>query len=415
MQYRVKHKNGSWAWLKTSGVNHLKTPSINALVGNFRNITKRKNNLEELKYQKSLLLAQRELSPEGILVVSPEGKMVSYNKRFVQMWKFSKKLMANGEDQHALIDATKHLVNPEKFIRRVQELYENHQADFEELQFKDGRIFDRYGAPVTGDDGRDYGYVWFFQDVTKRKQLERQKDDFISIASHELKTPVTSIKSYAQLLQIKFKKEGNENAAELLGKMNSQIDKLTNLIGDLLDVTKMTTNKVFFKNSYYMFDELVSELAEEIERTTDKHKIILKVHTQKKVFGDRERIGQVLTNLISNAIKYSPNSNKIIIHSSFKTDMILVCVEDFGVGIPNDELNKVFERFFRISGPGKDTFPGLGLGLYISSEIIKRQGGKIWVESAIGKGSSFYFKLPLIAPEEISIERDFATKNNVIN
>lgn len=319
------------------------------------------------------------------------------------MWKFSKKLMAKGEDQQALIDATKHLVNPERFIQRVKELYKNHQADFEELHFTDGRIFDRYGTPVTGDGGIDYGYVWFFQDVTKRKQLERQKDDFISIASHELKTPVTSIKSYAQVLQVRFKKEGNEKAAKLLGKMDSQLNKLTILIGDLLDVTKMDSNKVSFRNNYFLFDELVSELGEEMQRTTDKHNIILVGKTQKEVFGDKERIGQVITNLVSNAIKYSPDNNKVIVHSSVKNNMIYVCVEDFGVGIPNDELEKVFERFFRISGPGKDTFPGLGLGLYISSEIIKRQGGKIWVESTIGKGSSFYFKIPLIAPMEIHV------------
>ncbi|HUQ85331.1 MAG TPA: PAS domain-containing sensor histidine kinase [Candidatus Limnocylindrales bacterium] len=395
MQYRVKHKDGSWAWLETTGVNHLNTPYINALVGNFRNITDRKKNEEDLRYQKSLLEAQRELSPEGVLVVSPDGKMVSYNKRFVKMWKFSEKLINIGEDQLALEDATKKLIDPEKFIKRVKQLYKEQKADFEELHFKGGRIFDRYGAPVVGEDGTNYGYVWFFQDVTKRKQLERQKDDFISIASHELKTPVTSIKSYAQVLELKFKKEGNEKAAELLSKMDAQVSKLTNLIGDLLDVTKMDTNSIHFNNTQFSFDELVEELVEEMQRTTEKHELILKGKTNKTINGDRDRIGQVLTNLISNAIKYSPHTRKIIIQSSIKKSAIYFSVEDFGVGIPKNEQDKIFERFFRTSGPGKETFPGLGLGLYISREIIKMQGGKLWVESKIGQGSKFCFTLPI--------------------
>ncbi len=395
MQYRVKHKNGTWAWLETTGVNHLTTPNINALVGTFRNITTRKKYEEELRYQKSLLEAQREVSPEGVLVVSPDGKMVSYNKRFVQMWKFSEDLMAKGQDELALQDATQKLIDPKKFIKRVKELYKNHQPSYEELYFKDGSILDRYGSPIVGEDGTDYGYVWFFQDVTQRKLLERQKDDFISIASHELKTPVTSIKSFAQVLQLKFKKEGNSKAVELLGKMDAQVNKLTHLIGDLLDVTKLESGRVQFNENNFSFDDLVFELVEEMQRTTEKHTIILEGKTKKKMYGDKERIGQVLTNLLSNAIKYSPHTDKIMVHSSVDKGIVTVCVQDFGVGIPKEKQNKVFERFFRVSGPGKDTYPGLGLGLYISSEIIKRQGGRIWVESKVGKGSIFCFSLPL--------------------
>lgn len=394
-QYRVKHKDGSWAWLETTGVNHLKTPNINALVGTFRNITKRKEYEEELSYQKSLLEAQREVAPEGVVTVSPEGKMVSYNKRFVQMWKFSKNLMANGQDELALEEATKQLVDPEKFIKRVQKLYKDQKPSFEELHFKDGRIFERYGSPVIGEDGTNYGYVWFFQDVTKRKQLERQKDDFISIASHELKTPVTSIKSFGQVLQLRFRKDGNEQAVELLGKMDSQVNKLTNLIGDLLDVTKIETGRLQFSINTFSFDELAQELVEEMQHTTERHKIILDGKTGKKIYGDRERIGQVLTNLISNAIKYSPHTKRIVVKPTADDGFIKVCIQDFGVGIPKEKKEKVFERFFRISGPGKETFPGLGLGLYISSEIVKRLGGKMWVESKAGIGSKFYFTLPI--------------------
>lgn len=395
LHYRVKHKDGSWAWLETTGVNHLKTPNINALVGTFRNITERKKHDEELRYQKTLLEAQREVAPEGVLVVSPDGKMTSYNNRLVKMWKFSEQLMAQGKDDLALQVAMDQLEDSGSFIKDVKEIYKSRKSNFAELRFKDGRVFDRYGSPIIGEDKTDYGYVWFFQDVTERKRLEKQKDEFISIASHELKTPVTSIKSYGQVLRLRFEKEGNDKAADMLRKMDAQVDKLTNLIGDLLDVTKIETGRVQYNNKIFSFDELVSELVEELQRTTDRQTLLQEGKVNKKIYADRERIGQVVTNLLSNAIKYSPHTDKIIIHSSYDHGHVKVCVQDFGVGIPEEKLDKVFERFFRISGPGKETFPGLGLGLYISSEIIKRHGGRIWVESIIGKGSTFCFILPV--------------------
>jgi hypothetical protein len=113
------------------------------------------------------------------------------------------------------------------------------------------------------------------------------------------------------------------------------------------------------------------------------------------VYGDRERIGQVISNLITNAIKYSPQADKIIISTSLKDDEVELRVQDFGIGISKDKLAKVFEQFYRVSGDMQHTFPGLGLGLYISSEIIKREGGRIWVTSEVGKGSTFCFAIPL--------------------
>jgi len=252
-------------------------------------------------------------------------------------------------------------------------------------------------SPIKNSDGKIIGTSKIARDITKQKHLQQQKDEFLGIASHELKTPVTSIKSFAQVLRMRFTKEGNQKAAELLGKLDSQVDKLTSLIADLLDVTKIESGEMHFNNDFFFFDELVDEIVEELQRTTEKHRIIKKGKTEKTIFGDRERIGQVLTNLIANAIKYSPYSRQIIINSSVINGKVKLCVQDFGVGIAQKKQDKIFERFFRVSGPGKDTYPGLGLGLYISSEIIKRSSGKIWIESMEGKGSTFCFMLPLAA------------------
>lgn len=249
--------------------------------------------------------------------------------------------------------------------------------------------------PIQNEKGKIVQWFGTNTDVTELKRLERQKDDFLGIASHELKTPVTSIKAYGQVLQLMFRRKGDIKAVEQLQKMDAQINKLTNLIGDLLDVTKIQSGRLQFHEELFDFNKLVNEIVDELQITTEKHKIIKKLGKTKIIYADRERIGQVLNNLITNAIKYSPHSKKIIVKSFTHKDTITLCVEDFGVGIPKDKQNKVFEQFFRVSGSIQNTFPGLGLGLYVSSEIIKRENGRIWVESAEGKGSTFCFSLPL--------------------
>ncbi len=238
------------------------------------------------------------------------------------------------------------------------------------------------------------GLVSNFRNVTDKVLLERQKDDFVGVATHELKTPVTSIKAYAQILLKRFRKEGNESSAMMIEKMDQQLNKLVGLIGDMLDVTKIEGGRLHFEESFYDFNVLVKEVVEELQRTTSDHQIELKLDETEQVFGDRERIGQVLTNFITNAIKYSPASRQINISTLLNKNGVKLCVEDHGVGIARENQDKIFQRFYRVSGPDYQTFPGIGLGLYISHEIVKRQGGRIWVQSEKGKGSTFCFELP---------------------
>jgi PAS domain S-box-containing protein len=230
-------------------------------------------------------------------------------------------------------------------------------------------------------------------DIDEQKKLDAQKDEFMGIVSHELKTPVTSIKAFTQVLQHRFAQAGDEKSALLLGKMDAQLNKLTSLIGDLLDVTKIEGGKLQFNQDFFSFDGLVDEVIEEIQRTTNKHTIEKHGAVARTIYGDKDRIEQVITNFLTNAIKYSPHADRIIVKSCFEQDHVIFCVQDFGVGIPMERQQQVFERFYRVSG--NDTIPGIGLGLYISSEIIKRQGGTIGVESEQGQGSTFYFSLPV--------------------
>lgn len=265
------------------------------------------------------------------------------------------------------------------------------------LRGADG-IFRPFLTRITPLRDRKNNVVQWFgtnTDITKQKELERQKDDFLGIASHELKTPVTSIKAYGQVLQAMFARKGDKMAVDQLKKMDAQINKLTNLIEDLLDVTKIQSGRLEFHEEYFDFNELVDEIVEELQLTTQKHTLIKKFGAAKRIYADRERIGQVLINLITNAIKYSPHNKKIVITTDAEKNTVILCVKDFGVGIPKNKQGKVFEQFFRVSGPNQSTFPGLGLGLYVSSEIIKREGGRIWVESIEGKGSTFCFSIPI--------------------
>jgi hypothetical protein len=252
------------------------------------------------------------------------------------------------------------------------------------------------GKPQYSKNGEFLGYIGSCTDISEQKNLQQQKDDFIGIASHELKTPVTSIKGYAQVLQRILLQKGEKEEAAMINKMDLQINRLTSLIGDLLDVTKINSGKLQFNDQDFDFNALVKDLVEDLQILTNKHQIVVYLNPTGIVFGDKERIGQVITNFITNAIKYSPNADKIILRTEILNNEVRLSVEDFGIGIANDKIAQVFDQFYRVSGNTQHTFPGLGLGLYISAEIITREHGKIWVISEVGLGSTFYFSLPLI-------------------
>jgi len=266
------------------------------------------------------------------------------------------------------------------------------------------RIKDKYNEyrwflvralPLKNAHGEIVKWYGTNTDVHHQKELEKQKDDFLGIASHELKTPVTSLKAYSQVLEAMFKRSGDLKNAEFLSRMNKQVDRLTNLIGDLLDVTKINAGRLQFNHSTFDFNEMLEEVIEDVQRTSAKHIINRDLNFKRTIFGDKERICQVVTNLLTNAIKYSPDANEVVIYTEDHEHDVQVCVQDYGIGISSEKKDHVFEQFYRVSGNKEHTFPGLGLGLYISSEIVKRLKGKIWVNSVEGKGSTFCFSIPV--------------------
>lgn len=276
---------------------------------------------------------------------------------------------------------------------------ENGRFEFEGWRTKkDGSKFwaNSIITPIMDESKKVYGFSVISRDLTERREIEKRKDDFISIASHELRTPVTSVKVFTQVLLKMFNQLPDKTPVKYLFKMDAQIDRLTMLINDLLDVSRFQEGKIEYKQELVNLKQLVTDVVGNLQAISEKHTIVYDGQFDAYIIADKDRIEQVIINLINNAIKYSPNSDIVEVKiAQDSLSQIIVSVHDYGVGIPEEYREKIFERFFRVYDDKEKTYPGLGMGLYISQEIIKRHNGKIWVESKIGKGSTFYMSIPL--------------------
>jgi PAS domain S-box-containing protein len=251
------------------------------------------------------------------------------------------------------------------------------------------------GAAIYDEHDRPTLIVSTAHDITQQVELERRKDEFIGMASHELKTPITSLKGFINLFQRRITAQGDAQALHYLERMNAQLNKLAKLVGDLLDITRMQAGKLSYAEEPFDLDALIQETVENVQAATTTHTLLVETTGPVQVSGDRDRIGQVLINLLNNAIKYSPHANKVLVRLSANKQEATVSVQDFGIGIAEAHHNKIFERFYQVNDAGSSSYTGLGIGLYISREIITRHGGRMWVESSKGQGSTFYFTLPV--------------------
>ncbi|RYY23474.1 MAG: PAS domain S-box protein [Sphingobacteriaceae bacterium] len=233
--------------------------------------------------------------------------------------------------------------------------------------------------------------------ITELKEDELRKNDFISMVSHELKTPLTSIAGYGQLLNSRAKKNEDVFMTGTLGKMNIQIKKMTDMINGFLDKGHLESGKIQLHFKAFNIADLVNELIDEIRLTVITHIVNVGHCDEVHVFADRNKIGNVISNLLSNAIKYSPKGRYIEVNCAIIANQVQVSVKDEGIGITPSEIEKLFERYHRVKTEQTENISGFGIGLYLCVEIIKRHQGRIWVESKPGTGSTFYFNLPLSA------------------
>jgi PAS domain S-box-containing protein len=332
----------------------------------------------------------------GMMISDMEGNVSEANEAFLDLIGYSREELNQGK-----INWIKPL-QTEYFNRTLEAIEEMRERGYatpreKEIMHHDGQMVPVIIASVLIDPESENG-LFIVLDISERKKLERRKDEFMSIASHELKTPLTSLKGYVQLLNQNLGK-GNFDNSKFVKVMENQLDKLTDLINDLLDTTKIQAGKLALTLSQFDLNELVEEVIQEtqplIKQQKIKFKPAIKPHM---IMADRFRIGQVITNFITNAIKHSEDDGEIVIETDLDRDSDLVKVKDFGEGVPEDMQAKIFDKFFQVEDDRQNWTQGLGLGLYISKEIIKRHHGQIGVQSKPGKGATFYFSIPKATP-----------------
>jgi PAS domain S-box-containing protein len=240
--------------------------------------------------------------------------------------------------------------------------------------------------------------------IEAQKVNEQRKDEFLSIASHELKTPLTGIKAFNQLMR---RSSDPVRTASFVEKSGENISRLEKLINDLLDVTKINAGKLSYDLQPFDFSQMLKDSVESMQLTSATHQISLEQPEGIQITGDRMRLEQVVNNFLSNAIKYSPDGKRVIVKSAVSAEGLIVSVKDFGIGIQEQHIQRLFDRYYRIDNTAM-RFEGLGLGLFISSEILKRHMGSFWIESEPDKGSTFFFRLPLTdsVAEEIFMDDD---------
>lgn len=262
---------------------------------------------------------------------------------------------------------------------------------------KDGKLIcvSQTLSPIKNFKNQIIGFSTISHDVTSQKALENLKKEFLSSAAHELKTPITTLKLLSQFHLKKFIRAGKDSLTlEELELIDKELDRLTILVNDVLDDQRIETGKLLFRFETLDLTNLTKEVRKQLKPLFPTHKIIFlkKKLATEKVLADHDRLKQVLINLISNAVKYSPINSKIYIDLGKFKDSLVVSVKDEGIGIPKDKLEKIFDRFYQI----KEGKGGFGLGLYLSREIIKSHRGKIWAENNAEKGSTFFFSLPIL-------------------
>jgi len=330
--------------------------------------------------------------PQLAWMMNPDGGIYWFNKKWYDYTGATPEQM-EGWGWQAVIhpDAVESVT--EKFKKAIASGEEWEDTFLLRSHTNEYRWFLSRANAIKNESGEIVKWFGTNTDVTEQKMKEQEKDDFISIASHELKTPLTTAKGYVELLQITLN-EDDQSSLLYSTKAGLAIDKLQNLVAELLDVSKIQNGKLNYNIVNFDFNDLIDVTIENVQLTTKSHQLIKTGNIHHKVNGDKDRLQQVMINLLINAIKYSPDANKVLINLVEKEDLIQVSIQDFGIGIRKQHLDKIFERYYRVEEHAI-SFQGLGIGLYISNNIIQRHKGKMWVDTVIDKGSTFYYTLPL--------------------
>lgn len=358
----------------------------------------------EVVQEREELLQTFESLTAGLLLVSPEGRLSQINASARAIF---------GVPQEAVGKNVNTVIRHEDLKALLAEARNGAEGAKKEIHVtlagSTDRIYEAQSALVRGEDGKDVGVVAILTDVTEMRNIDKMKSSFVAMASHELRTPLTAIKGFSSTLLegVDFDMYGKEEQKEFLGIVVSECDRLRRLIDDLLNTSRIEA-KLSLRPSYSSF-ELMPQLEKAVavqQQASGRHRVMLKVHNTlpEMIIGDQDKLDQILTNLLNNAIKYSPNGGDVTVHAKSEGETVLIGVQDHGMGIPKDHLAKVFERFHRVDNEDNRKIYGTGLGLYLVKHLVEQVHlGEIWAESegVPGKGTTFWVRIP----SELDIEK----------
>jgi PAS domain S-box-containing protein len=401
---RIIKPDNTTSWIRTQGrvfIDENNKPV--KMLGNLQDITDEKKYQQILEESESKFRLLANALAQQVWLSDPKGILYYFNDTVLNFSGLSQEELLHG--------GWLNMVHPEEREENIQ-AWGKSISTGNEFLFE--HRFKRYDGvyrwqlsraiPQRDDLGNIQMWVGSSTDIQEIKEQEQQKDLFISMASHELKTPLTSIKGYVQILQSIQANVEKAFLEKSLGIIHKQVNKLTQLIAELLDVSKIKSVGLDFNMEQFEMSGLIGEVVTEIKHINPQYEISFEGCEKMYVFADRNRIGQVLINFLNNAVKYSPQSKLVKVYCKLHGNRVRISIKDSGIGIDKKDQENIFQRFYRVEGRSEKTFPGFGIGLFISAEIVKRHGGIIQLESELGKGSVFSFEIPVDSTKSIDQE-----------
>ncbi len=352
----------------------------------------------DLERLANVLRAVLDSTIDGILLSDAEGNMQLENRPFVRLTK-EMGMSYDGAIVERLLSIEHRVKDPEKYRAAMERLRANpDETTFDEFEDKvTGRVFQGFTSPVLDDRGGFIGRLWTLRDVTEQRELDRLKDDFVATVSHELRTPLTSMMGFLEMIREGEAGALTDEQKRFLAIVYRSSERLQRLVGDLLFVARLDANGLQLQFAHLRVDAIVSEALESVAALARSREVevVSDVRKVPPVWGDRERLAQLIGNLVSNALKFTPPGGRMTVRAFADDGRAVIEVEDTGIGIPKSEQDRLFQRFFRSSTATEQAIPGTGLGLVISKAIAEAHGGTIGVSSDTGQGTCFRVELPL--------------------
>ena len=377
-------------WIKVQGTVYFDQGQAVRFIGTVLDIT----DIKTAEEQSAKLAAIIQSSDDAIISKTFESVITSWNAGAERIFGYKAEEMI-GESIYKLIPKELHHEEPQILARlRSGQRIQHYET---KRRTKDGRLIDvsLTISPVKDTKGNIIGLSKIARDITEKKLDENRKNDFIGMVSHELKTPLTSLSAIIQVTNAKLKKSEDSFLTNAMEKANQQVKRMTAMINGFLNISRLESGKIHIEKQPFDIGALIADMIGEISLTVSTHLIRFDQCPPITVNADRDKIGSVISNLLSNAVKYSPKGTPVDIACATRDEQVIVSVKDEGLGIKPEDLVKIFDRYYRVEADQTRHIAGFGIGLYLSSEIIQRHGGKVWAESEPGAGSTFYFSLPL--------------------